>query len=435
VRDVQVLILGAGFAGLGAGVEAQRLGMDSLILEAASTAGGLCRGVTVAGCRFDRYGPKVIVERESSRGLVELLGDEAVRHELSELVDLPGVGLVGFPVQRHLVQLPRAQRETILAEMAVARSRPGQIRCYQDWLLNAYGRYLCETVLFPYEEKKWRMPLSEMDYQWALGRPVSVSYEEAVRGASARLPPSRTYFYPRQGTLSGLVALLVARAGAVRCDAQVAEIDPAARTVSAAGETYRYEHLVSSLPLDQVVRMTVGFDPGIAAVTASLLRWLSVRVYNLVFDHAIPLSGDTVYFPDRAVSFRRVAILQNLCPALPAPGRTALSVEVSIGPDDHRTPAPDRLPEVLRELRTVAQFQRLGPLLGSDAVDIPEAYPQQRDGLREHVALLIQMYRQWRVWQCGRAGTFDYCDLDVAFEQGRRVVRQAATTGAAAWTS
>src|SRR6266508_3638656 len=143
MHEVEVLILGAGLAGLGAGVEAQRLGRDSLILEAAPTPGGLCRGTTVAGCRFDRYGPKIVVERESSRELVELLGANAQRHELHEVVYLSGVGLVGFPVQRHLVDLPSADRETVLADVSTARARPRAVHNYRDWLLSSYGRYLC----------------------------------------------------------------------------------------------------------------------------------------------------------------------------------------------------------------------------------------------------------------------------------------------------
>jgi len=427
MHEVEVLILGAGLAGLGAGVEAQRLGRDSLILEAAPTPGGLCRGTTVAGCRFDRYGPKIVVERESSRELVELLGANAQRHELHEVVYLSGVGLVGFPVQRHLVDLPSADRETVLADVSTARARPRAVHNYRDWLLSSYGRYLCEKVLFPYEEKKWQLSLSEMDYRWALDRPVAVSYEDMLHGASVKLPPSRTYFYPRTGNLSQLVDALVERAGPIRTSSPVAEIDRDKQTVSVDGETYRYDHLVSSLPLDKVVGMTVGFDADLAAATSPLLTWLSVRVYNLVFDGTVPLTGDAVYFPEPSVSFRRVAILQNLCPGLPTPGRTAISVEVAMGAGGPRVSAEEQLGEVLSELHTIPELSRLGPLLGSDTVDIAEAYPLPRDGLRAHVERLTQAYRPWNVYHCGRAGTFNYCDMDVAYQQGRRAVRLAVT--------
>lgn len=45
-RRVPLLILGAGMAGLGAGVQAQRLDIESLLLEAEPEIGGLCRSLT-----------------------------------------------------------------------------------------------------------------------------------------------------------------------------------------------------------------------------------------------------------------------------------------------------------------------------------------------------------------------------------------------------
>jgi monoamine oxidase len=51
-KKVSCLILGAGMAGLGAGIEAQRQGIDSLILEADARIGGLCKNTTVHGCDF-----------------------------------------------------------------------------------------------------------------------------------------------------------------------------------------------------------------------------------------------------------------------------------------------------------------------------------------------------------------------------------------------
>lgn len=425
MRDVEILILGAGLAGLGAGIEAQSRSRDSLILEAAPTPGGLCRGITVAGCMFDRYGPKVIVERPTSQELVQALGANVERHELREFVYASGLGLIGFPVQRHLVELPRTVRETVLAELSAARQKSDEIRNYRDWLLNLYGPSLCEKILFPYEEKKWQMPLVEMEYRWALARPVAVSYEDMMEGARRRLPANRTYFYPRRGNMSGMVDALVERAGPILVDSEVTSIDPIKRVVMVGGEAYRYRHLVSSLPLDAVVGMTVDRQAGIEMAAVADLRWLSVRVYNLVFEGKARLDGDAVYFPEPSISLRRVTILQNLCPGLSAPGRTSVSVEVALGSAHQRvSPGPD-VPKIVEELRTVPQFSVLGRLLGSDVVDVVEAYPLQRNGLRDQVERLTWSYRRWCIWHCGRAGTFDYCDMDVAYQQGRRAVRLA----------
>lgn len=427
MREVDILILGGGMAGLGAGVEARRLGRESLILEAASAPGGLCRGVTVAGCEFDRYGPKVIIDRPSSAGLVGMLAANAERHELHELTYLSDFGLVGFPVQRYLVDLGPDLSERILAEMCAARQQPKPVHNYRDWLLNSYGQILCEMVLYPYEEKKWQVPLAEMDYHWALDRPVAVDFDEVAKGAQVRLPASRRYFYPRQGNLSGLIDSLAAHAGPIRLDAPVTAIDRAGQTVIASGESYHYRRLISSLPLDQAIRMSTGVPAGLRETANSLLKWLSIRVYNLVFDGVAPLAGDAIYFPEPTVSFRRVAVLRNLCPRLPAPNRTAISLEVVRSESGRSALRPPDVSGIVRELLSVPQFRDLGPLLGSDVVDIAEAYPLQRDGLREYVDALSRDYRQWNIWHCGRAGTFSYCDMDVAYEQGSRAARLAVS--------
>jgi protoporphyrinogen oxidase len=427
VAEYDVVILGAGMAGLGAAVEAQRLGLDSLVLEAAPEAGGLCRGTTVAGCSFDRYGPKIMVDRPTAEPLVALLAGGADRHDLHEVVALPGVGLVGFPVQRYLVDLPAADRETVLAQVAQSRSRTTrQVRNYREWLLDAYGPYLCERVLFPYEEKKWQMPLAEMDYRWAASRPVAVSDEEIREGARVRLGPSRHYFYPSRGSLAQLVAALAARAGPMILGADVTAIDLPRRTVTAGGRTYRYRHLISTVPLDRAVAMSRGLEPELVAAARQELRWLSIRVYNLVFAGRTPLTGGAVYFPDPAVGFRRVANLHNLCPGLVAPDRTALSVEMAIGTAGlSQAPPPRDVGDVIAEMRTLPEYERLGPLLGSDTVDIAHAYPLQRDTLQDHVRRVLDAYAAYGVQHCGRAGSFAYCDTDIAFDQGTRAARRA----------
>lgn len=153
---VDILILGSGFAGLGTAVEAQRLGLDSLVLESEATAGGLARGISISGFHFDRFGPKIIIEREASQDLVELLDVNVRPHVLYEQVYLSGRGLYSFPIQRHLVELDPVERAKILQDVFSSEgSLDGhEPASYEEWLLASFGRRLCELVLFPYEEKK-----------------------------------------------------------------------------------------------------------------------------------------------------------------------------------------------------------------------------------------------------------------------------------------
>src|SRR3990167_8580885 len=167
--QVDTLILGAGMAGLGAGIQAQRDRKDSLILEAAQAPGGLCRNSTVKGCDFD-FGPKVLIlyNSDNSKDILSFLGNNYERYDLVENTYLKDFGLLGFPVQRNLVDLPFSERQMALEGIENTVNDTRTVKNYKDWLIKNYGNYLAKTVLIPYEEKKWQIGLEKLDYKWAL---------------------------------------------------------------------------------------------------------------------------------------------------------------------------------------------------------------------------------------------------------------------------
>jgi phytoene dehydrogenase-like protein len=122
--DADLLILGAGLAGLGAGIQAQRMGLKSLIIEESARPGGLCQNTTILGCDFD-YGPKILLLDGSDNGkdLLNFLGDNYEELPVVERVYLSEYGLLGFPLQRHLVDLPDGERTTILKDIEHARAQ------------------------------------------------------------------------------------------------------------------------------------------------------------------------------------------------------------------------------------------------------------------------------------------------------------------------
>jgi UDP-galactopyranose mutase len=421
---VEFLILGAGFAGLGAGVEAARRGRDSLILEAAAEPGGLCRSTTVHGCVFD-HGPKVLLPGTPDPGIAaELLGhldDGYDSYPMRQQTYLTGVGLVGFPVQRHLVDLPAGERRQILADLPAGDPAPEDLTCYRNWLLRTYGRRLCETVLFPYEEKKWRAPLDSMDYEWARNRRQETR-ADIIEGATRRLPPNSRYYYPLRGGISVLSESLAHRAGPIRYHAEVTEIREAERYVVAGGVRYRYEHLISTLPLDRALAMGHEADRAFVDAATDVLRWLAVRVFNLVFAGDTDIDGTAISFPDPDIPFRRLCVLQNLCPALARKGMTPLSVETSLHPSE---PAPDEAAQLDAALGAIARLpflSELGELLGHQVLTLDYAYPRLRRRLGETVRAVHAFHRKYDIHHCGRCGNFDYCNSDAAYAQGKQVV-------------
>jgi UDP-galactopyranose mutase len=425
-----LLVLGAGMAGLGASIEARGQGVDSLTLERADAPGGLCRSTTVADCDFD-YGPKVIVPGDrTGEQVLDFLGDNYAAYQLVEEAYHSEFGFVGFPLQRNLVDLPAGDRRRIAADIAAERARPREITSYRDWLLSQYGTWLCEQVLFPYEEKKWRVPLTTLDHRWARNRPVNVDPEEVARGAERRPTDHRRYYYPKRGNIATLTEAMAAAAGPIALNTEVLEVHPAERVVRTSSGDHHYRRLVSTLPLDELLRRIR--LPGDAVPATDALNWLDIQVFNLVFQGELDLPGTAVHFPEPRFPFRRVTVLGNLCPALARPGLTPISVEVSIPPGGVASSDADQVAAVLAGLRQVPRFASATELAAYQVLTIEHAYPRQDRDTVERVREAHDWCAGLEIHNCGRGGNFEYCNSDVAFEQGRRAVRRLLARGSGA---
>lgn len=422
-NHVPFLILGAGMAGLGAGVEFQRQNRQSLILEKAVSPGGLCRSQTTGKCNFD-YGPKILFldNSKNSKQILSVLNGNFKKYPVAESVYLSKYGLVGFPLQRYLVDLPYSVRKKILDDLLKAQINPREVKSFKDWLINTFGKYFCELIMFPYEEKKWQIDLDKMDYHWALRRPIKVDVQEIIKGASKRLQPNRFYYYPRRGNIAILSQALAKKAGSIKTRSEVIAIDLQKKCVETNGVRYFYDVLVSTLPLDQVVDITTPISQELRQKASRYLKRLGIVIFNLVFLGNHKLKGTAIYFPEKQFIFRRVSVLENLCPSLYRSGYTPISVEISVK-QGSRVDEKDLLGKVLEGFKRIDQFARLGKPVSYSTLKIGFAYPLQVNGLSNFVAKIHDFYKSNDVYHCGRGGSFDYCNSDRAFLQGKETAR------------
>lgn len=430
-RRIPLLILGAGMSGLGAGVQAQRSGVSSLVLEAESQTGGLCRSITSkTGCDFD-FGPKILIldNSNNSKDILSFLGQNYEKYPMQESVYLKQFGLIGFPIQRNLIDLPREIAQQILNEVEInngnSKSTPNT---YKDWLLLHYGEYLTKSVLLPYEEKKWQTSLDHLSYAWAKSRPVSVPLEEMRQSAIKKLPPKKHYYYLKKGNIATLTQNIAAHAGNILLNHKVTTIDASQKIVIAGDKEFHYDKLISTLPLDYMLKVTKGVSFDRLGDCRSAIRQLDIRIFHLVFKGNYPLEGTAIYFPEKDFIFRRVSVLQNLCPALARNSYTPISVEVSLN-DSLKNTSPRELQElVLNHLQKIDQFKKLGRPVDTIVQDIPGAYPLPLIGLDNARVYTHNIYKTQDIYLCGRGGNYDYCNCDIAYKQGKETMLSAFKT-------
>ncbi|RMG99899.1 MAG: FAD-dependent oxidoreductase [Deltaproteobacteria bacterium] len=338
-QRVDVLVVGAGLCGLSAAVAlADRLRV--VVLEAGDRVGGKAASRSRDGWVFDCTGHWLHLRSERVRRFVlELLPPEAwVEIERRAAVRVAGTD-VPYPFQTHLGALPKETVRDALRDFVEARiddaTRSDPPRTFAEFVERRFGSTMAALFFVPYNEKLWGMPLSELSAEW-MGRFLpDPTVEQVVSGAlglDAHLAGYNARFlYPKTGGIGALAEALAARLapGVVRLRTALRALDPSGRrAVASDGTVYRYQRLISTMPLPDLVAACDHVPPQVRA-EASKLRAVDWRYLDVALRVPPRRPEHWIYVADRDVPFFRVGSYSNAHPPLAPPGKGSLYVELS----------------------------------------------------------------------------------------------------------
>ena len=433
-----VVIIGAGPAGLTAAYELNKRGETSTVLEADSVVGGISRSAERDGWRFDIGGHRFFTK----------VGEvERIWHEI-----LPAGGLPApaphepHLLQRQILRLPPPRHRTRCAVSAIveatlcvlsyvwARIRPPKdMDSFEGWTASRFGWRLYRTFFKTYTEKVWGVPASEIQADWAAQRIKNLSLFKAV--VNAMLPKRNQrditslieeFQYPKYGP--GMMwercrDIVEERGTKVIMNTGVTRVHhEGGRAVAVDGRDRWRTH---SLPLHRC-RLVHAHQPacsrrwirrcrrpyrlrrtGSATATSSPSPWSSPS------PRGSPTTGSTCTRPD--VHLGRIQNFGSWSPYLVKEGRTCLGLEYFVFEGDHLWVMPDEeLVELAtRELQTIGLIKP-GQVEAGYVVRMPKAYPMYDDTYKANVAVL----REWlagnapNVWPVGRNGMHKYNNQD-----------------------
>lgn len=183
-RHVDVAIIGAGPAGLTAGYLLTRAGLSVAIIEKDPRhVGGISRTVEHEGYRFDIGGHRFF---SKSRAVVdlwnEILPEGFIQRPRMSRIAYEGrfyaYPLRAFQALRNL-GLWRSMR--CMASFARAQIFPRRdVRSFEDWAINRFGRRLYAIFFKTYTEKVWGMPCQAISADWAAQRIKGLNLGRAV---------------------------------------------------------------------------------------------------------------------------------------------------------------------------------------------------------------------------------------------------------------
>jgi protoporphyrinogen oxidase len=412
MESVRHLVIGAGISGLAACAFSKE--QDYLILEAGDEIGGYCKTVKRDGFTWDYSGHFFHFKHGDIEAWLRerMRAQRIVAVEKKSFIAYKG-GLVDFPFQKNIHQLPKDELIECLYDLYFARSsdvpragEPKREANFKEMLYARFGRGIAERFLIPYNEKLYACDLSTLDKD-AMGRFFPYAdLTDVIRNmrVADNASYNSTFTYPEGGAIEYVNALASAvRPGAIALGERLIGLDLHRRTAKTTKREIRFERMVSSAPFNQLVKMA-GLAHDEAAFT-----WNKVLVYNLGFDRKADTGRHWIYYPDPATSFYRIGYYDNIFDT------DRLSLYVELG---YPRTAELEKPEIDRvRARVLADLEKEGvtrghALVAHHSVVMDPAYVHiTRASMAEH-ARLTRILRANGVYSIGRYGGWTYCSIE-----------------------
>ncbi|MGH2685788.1 MAG: NAD(P)/FAD-dependent oxidoreductase [Actinomycetota bacterium] len=431
-----VVVIGAGPAGLTAAYQLAKNGATSTVLEADSVVGGISRTAERDGWRFDIGGHRFFTKVQPVEDLWhEILSDDdfLLRPRMSRIYYRGK--FFDYPLKAMNALRSLGLREAFLCVLSYgwARVRPPKDQTtFEGWTAARFGWRLYRIFFKTYTEKVWGVPANEIQADWAAQRIKNLSLAKAVinsilprRNQKEITSLIEEFQYPKYGP--GMMwercrELVEAQGTKVAMNTEVRKIHhqdgkAVAVTAETDGAPVRYEAsaVVSSMPISALIR---AMDPPVPAEVQAAADGLGYRDFltvALVVPEADGFPDNWIYVHASEVHVGRIQNFGSWSPYLVKEGRTCLGLEYFVTEgDDLWTMADDDLVKLGTE-----ELARLG-LVKPERVEagyvvrMPKAYPMYDDTYKAHVETM----RRWleanapNVYPVGRNGMHKYNNQD-----------------------
>ncbi len=307
---MKYLIIGAGPAGL---TFANRLldkgEKDFLILEAESTAGGLCRSEDVDGSPLDTGGGHFIDVRRPkvNEFLFRFMGeDEFNAHDRITKIRTAGTR-IDYPFEANIWQLPIDEEVEHLKAIAQAGCNTGEKEPsnFKDWIVWKLGRKIAGDYMFPYNEKIFSVDLNTLGTYW-MNKLPDVSFEDTLRACLMKkpygsLPGHAKFYYPKKHGSGELWLRMAERVkDNTEYDVKAESLDLEERSVN--GGAYRAEMIINTAPWTGFSKIRGASDDFLSSV-------LSLRYSSIVVKYLPDVEDEEVnweYVPSLEEDYHRI---------------------------------------------------------------------------------------------------------------------------------
>lgn len=425
IHKKQVAIIGAGPAGLTAGLELVKNGFDVTIFEASTTVGGISRTEEYKGYKFDIGGHRFFTKNKEIEKLWKnILGDDLLKRKRKSRILFENK-FYDYPLSflNALKNLGIKKSFLALASYLKYKIKPiNPENNYADWMRNRFGDVLFEKFFKTYTEKVWGIPVEEISKDWATQRVKSLSLGNAILDSIFKNRRKNIttlvdeFFYPKYGPgqmWEKVAEEFVALGGGVIFRSKVEEIIQEGQKSKIKGQGFHC--IISTMPLRSLVR-TLDRVPDEVVEVAENLKYRDFITVLLIVNKKDLFDDNWIYIHDPDVKVGRIQNFKNWSPHMAADeNKTSLGLEYFFLETDEFWNYPDE--KILQKAKE--ELVKLGICTLEDIEDghvakIKKAYPVYDNSYKKNV-LKIRKFLEKKypsIHLIGRNGMHKYNNQD-----------------------
>ncbi|AFY59216.1 protoporphyrinogen oxidase [Rivularia sp. PCC 7116] len=432
MNNNQVVVIGAGPAGLTAAYHLVKNGIKPIVLEQSDKVGGISRTEKYKGYHFDIGGHRFFTKVPEVQDLwYEVLEDDFIKTPRMSRIYYQGK-FFQYPLSAFdtLGKLGISESFLIIWSYLQAKREPLPVEeNLEQWVTNRFGERLYKTFFKTYTEKVWGIPCNQIQAEWAAQRIKGLSVKTALLNAFIGKNDTKTlikeFDYPRLGPgmmWERFAEKIEAAGGEVHMNTKVLGMERQNwrinQIIAERDDNliqFEADNFISSMPLNKLIQKMNPALPTEIVEAANGLRYRDFLIVSLIIDAPDLFPDNWIYIHSPEVRVGRIQNFKNWSPAMvPDANKTCLGMEYFANIGDYLWSKTD---EELIELAT-KELETLGLAKGAvveDGVVIrqPKAYPVYDRDYRQHLQVIQNYLQKFENLQTtGRNGMHRYNNQD-----------------------
>jgi protoporphyrinogen oxidase len=425
----RVGILGGGVSGIAL---AAQLDENVDILEKSSRIGGLCGTIVEDGFTFDAAGPHIMFSKnkEVLNLMIEVLDGNVHQNKRENRIYYKGA-LVKYPFENDLASLPKQDNfECILGYLQNPQADETPTSLAQ-WSYKTFGAGISEKYFIPYNAKIWNYDPEQIGLEFVsrIPKPPMEDVLKSAIGISTEGYLHQLYYsYPTVGGFEAIVHGFEKRVrGTIETSWPVGSVrrDGTEWVVrSESGEERRYETLVNTIPIHELLKIWED-------APAETHEWAAKLRYNSLVNVLIGSSTDpghnytALYVPDPEIAFHRLSFPKAFGERCVPPGGSSIMAEITTNAGDGIWEMSD---EALLE-QVIGDVERIGfvdpkSIVYKRVARFLYGYPVYDLEYRSNVTAMRESVARTGLHLLGRFAQFDYINSDVCVERALALAEQ-----------